>query len=269
MTTQTASTETLPASLFELAESELDWESAPQVTVTCRECGNTHWHNKYLAAIFPNGVCDACSSAYDARTHSNLYLDPNQESEELAGACMPPIYLDTDPSRIPEYLREQVIDPILQHKGLWITGDTRTFKTRAACELIKAIIPKRQVTSFFHGDFHDALLDVMRKSEKSARYFKRKLTKTPVLFIDDLFSSKLTERSEATIFEIIDARCSAKAPTIITTQHTKSDLSVLFSNPKRLEALTARIKEFFNVVHTKPVTITPEEENNQQLELIR
>ena len=240
---------TLPTTLSELTESDVDWENAPQVTVTCPECKKDHWHNKYLAAIFPNALCDGCSNAYDGRTGGNPYPDPIHDTQSLPDTCMPSLYLSTDPTRIPPPQLHQVTSWQPNPIGLWIRGDTRTFKTRSVCELIKALLHTHKVTTFFHGEFNDQILDVMR-SEQSFRKFKRKLSTTPILFIDDLFSSKLTERAESTLFEIMDARISNQLPTLVTTQATKNDCRKIFANPKRLDALFERVNEFFTIINT-------------------
>jgi len=246
-------TTTLPTTLSELVSDHPDWENAPKTQVTCPHCENTHWHNGLLASIFHNTPCDPCSKAYNARLESEVYDDPIQTQQSIIATLLPPALIDTDPSRIPPLL-----EPVLNWKpnprgiGLWIAGDTRTFKSRSLALLIKRLVEERTpVTTFFHGAFHDDLLDCIRSS-RSLRKWKRKIASIPVLAIDDLFATKLTEHAESTIFEILDSRVHAYLPTIVTTQATKAEAKRMFASNKRHEAFYARIKEYFTLVSSNP-----------------
>ena len=61
----------------------------------------------------------------------------------------------------------------------------------------------------------------------------------------------MTERVEASIFEILDERIAYYRPTLVTTQLTKTDAKKRFQSLKRWEAFFARIKEFFVIVSTE------------------
>ena len=96
-------------------------------------------------------------------------------------------------------------------------------------------------------------MEVIR-SERAFRKWKAEIVKADILVIDDLFSEKLTERGEASLFEIIDARICFHKPTLLTTQVTKKDARPRFHSPARYEAFFSRIVEFFQVIRTgKPI----------------
>ena len=138
--------------------------------------------------------------------------------------------------------------------GLWIVGDTRTGKTRTLCLLIEQLQEQgKEVQAFFHGAFYDDLLEVLR-SERSFKAWKRKICRVPVLALDDLFSNKMTERSEAALFEILDERVSNYRPTLVTTQVTAKDAKARFHSKKRCEGFFARVTEFFKVIPFKKDT---------------
>jgi len=245
--------ESLPTSLSSLVNDHPDWENSPKVQINCPRCGNTHWHNQSLASVFKESPCDPCSSAYSTRLGDNPYDDPIQTTQSILDTLLPPSFRDTDPFRIPPLLQ-----PVLKWKpnpkgiGLWITGDTRTFKSRSLSLLIKRLTEENvPVTTFFHGAFNDELLDVIRSS-RSLRAWKRKTSSVPVLAIDDLFATKLTEHAESSIFEIIDSRIHSYLPTLVTTQVTSKEAKLIFASHKRHEALFARIKESFTLVNSNP-----------------
>lgn len=249
MTTQP---ETLPSTFQQLVEEAPNWEFAPEVTVICRECRKPHLHNKYLANLFPNGVCEDCSDAYVASGGSRAYLHPLETKRSLLDALLPPLYRDTDPRKLNQSILKKIMAWKPNPIGIYLVGDTRTGKTRSMCLLLEKFIhikPK----AFFHGKFHDLLLDSLKApSNSDFREFRKLTASTPILAIDDLFAQKFTERSEAFLLETIDARTSRKLPTLVTTQVTKKEALTIFSSAARHEAFYARINEFFDVVNANP-----------------
>lgn len=232
------------------ADTHLD---APDVPWTCPDCGTQEMTNAVLVAVSPHARCDSCCKAPRTEDGSAEIVPV---SYEKALEVIPPIYRATDPERLPYQQRQEVMGWNLQttqkekRKGLWIVGDTRTGKTRTMCLLLQQLIKQgTKVRCFFHGSFGDELVEVLR-SERSFRAWKREVTRCDVLAIDDLFSSKVTERVEASVFEILDERIAWHRPTFVTTQITKKDALARFHSLKRCEAFYARIKEFFQIVPT-------------------
>jgi len=240
----TKASESLPSSLLELVTDFPDWEKGPEVKVECPECGTSHQHNKYLAAVYKETVCDDCASVYAVdRAKEVEFKIPNKAEEHI-----PKLYLDTDPNRLP-YAQRYAVENWSKAKGrgLWLVGDTRTGKTRTLCLLLKKLIDEGEsVRVFFHGAFGDDLMEVMR-SERSYKKWKREIATAPILAIDDLFANKLTERAESSLFEILDERIAYDRPTFVTTQVAKQDAAKVFHSKTRHLAFFARIKEFFDV----------------------
>ncbi len=232
------------------------WKSAPMVKWNCPDCGKTDSINAVLHAVTPHGLCDECVDRRQGIERKSIRII---EKEDQVKELIPPIYLETDPDRLPYPQRQEVMDWKIpadkrDTKGVWIVGDTRTGKTRMLCLLLRRLIREgKSVKTFFHGSFGDELLEVIR-SERSFRAWKRKITGADILAIDDLFSFKMTERVEASIFEILDERIAWHRPTFVTTQLTKTDAKERFASLKRWEAFFARIREYFHVVTTtKPI----------------
>ena len=227
-------------------------KKAPIVDRECPHCGKIEKWNAIEAAAFSACACEECIEEYENRGRSSKKVEQIRDKLE---ETIPPLYLETDPERLPYKQRQEVMSWTIPEnrtktKGLWIVGDTRTSKTRTMCLLLGKLIKQgKSVRAFFHGAFGDQLIEVIR-SEKSFRAWKREITRVDVLVIDDLFSFKMTERVEASIFEILDERIAWHRPTIVTTQLTKKDAQSRFQSMKRWEAFFARIKEFFVVVRT-------------------
>ena len=239
--------EALPTCLADLVT--FDWEAGKDVEVTCPECKAKFLHNEHLARVFPNTHCDDCCESVMARRVQEDMADRLDFSEKVQ-ATIPQLFHDTDLERLPYPQRQQVLswDNKPKGMGLWIAGDTRTGKTRTLCLLLEQLMEEGQeVEAFFHGAFNDDLLEVLR-SERSFKAWKRKICRVPVLALDDLFSSKMTERSETALFEILDDRVSNYRPTLVTTQVTGKDARSRFHSTKRGEAFFARVREFFKVI---------------------
>lgn len=212
---------------------------------TCPKCGKKEMQNPIWFGIMPEQICEPCIEKEKRKERI-----PDEVTIKIKESIIPPLYRSTDLSRLPYAEARKVLDwkPTKSGKGLWIVGNTRTGKTRSLCLLIEQLIERgSQVRAFFHGNFNDELVEVIR-SEKSFRKWKREITSAPILAIDDLFASKLTERVEASLFDILDERISWNRPTIVTTQVTKNEATHRFHSPQRHQAFFARIKEFFEVV---------------------
>ena len=214
---------------------------------SCPSCGTREAINPVHFAVMPHCVCENCYGSKKEEQANEKRIESIKIQEEK----IPPIYQETNPNH--PGLNYRAKSEIMswnknKGKGLWVVGDTRTGKTRSVCLLIKELTSQgNDVSCFFHGSFGDEILEVIR-SEKSFRAWKSKIMRAPILFIDDLFASKQTERTEATLFDILDARITYKRPTIITTQLTGKEARPLFHSLQRYQAFFARIEEFFQVV---------------------
>lgn len=217
---------------------------------TCPMCGKKEMWNPIYFGVVPTAVCEPCNDKQIRDANRKEASEKVEQNGIKVDSIIPPIYRETDFDRLPYPQRQDVRSwrPAKSGKGLWMVGDTRKGKTRASCVLIDDLIDEGiNVKAFFHGNFNDELVEVIR-SEKSFRKWKYGITSAEVLFIDDLFASKLTERVEASLFDILDERISWKRPTIITTQVEAKEAKHFFHSLKRCEAFFARIAEFFQVV---------------------
>lgn len=104
------------------------------------------------------------------------------------------------------------------HTSLLLQGKVGTGKTYAACAALIALMPDFGGTFVTFDDILDEIEETFgnRESKKSviARYTSR-----PVLCIDDLGKSRVTEWTVSNLFTIVDKRWSNNRPTIITTQY--------------------------------------------------
>ena len=224
---------------------------APQVERPCPHCGRVEIWNAIEAAAFAAAACEVCCNAHNNKSKASRSVSLVRSRLEKT---IPPLYRETDRARLErDTTREQVLTvlswtPEKKKKGLALVGDTRAGKTRTLCLLLEKLIREKQrVRAFFHGAFYDEMLETIR-SDRNFRKWKLKIMEEPVVAIDDLFAEKLTERGEASLFEILDARICHHRPTFITTQVGKREGLGRFASVKRAEAFFARLNEFYEVV---------------------
>jgi DNA replication protein DnaC len=226
-------------------------ELAPSVERSCPHCEKVEKWNAIEAAVFGGTACEECIDEHDRKQRA-----PAQARllEETIAATIPPLYLATDRERLERETSKRQVrkalewEPEEKGKSLILVGDTRAGKSRTLCLLVQKLLRKgKKVRAFFHGSFYDELVEVMR-SERSYRQWKREIAKAQVLVIDDLFSEKLTERGEASLFEVIDERICHYRPTLLSTQVTRKDAMKRFHSEARWEAFFARLKEFFTPI---------------------
>ena len=228
-----------------------DWEDAPKIRVTCRNCQKTHYHNKYLAALFPNTLCEDCTGRQKVFEPSRTYLPPNKEPEDVIGAVLPPAYRDNDTSLLPPKQLKRIMQfnpNAKKPKGLYLVGPSRSGKTRSLSHLISHLIASypqflAQPPSFLpSGELNNQIIQ-SAKSNRNHKQTIKSIAASNLLALDDLFNEHLTKSTEAALLEIFEYRQTHFLPTLITSQFTLPQAAAKFSCPLRAHAITNRIKE--------------------------
>lgn len=218
--------------------------------IPCRECGkDSGWSQELIDQPLFGGnievaVCDRCCDEYHEKQEEED--KPATFDLEPIDKMIPPLYLETDYNKLPNEAKSiwahiKYWTPEIQ-KGIYLLGSSRTGKTRTLCLLLKKLHNDGVAFKLFlAGQFHAALSEAKR-----SRFFtswRDEMVQVPVLAIDDLFAEKLTETTQAGLFELIEQRMANKKPTLITTQVRRGDAVKQFADPRRGEALLNRLKE--------------------------
>ena len=163
-------------------------------------------------------------------------------------------YRNTDFSRISPVLQKAVSEWKFSPRGLGLIGTSGSCKTRAAVLILQRMAEEGKSVMFLTAtsmaqaaidQFHN---DQKRKDEAS-NLLDRALS-TSVLLLDDLGKNRMTDRSEETLYEILEHRTSWEQPTIWTSNSGARDLHERFSKD-RADAILRRLIEFSTLVTIK------------------
>lgn len=210
----------------------------PQPNYGCPDCQDTGWITVVRGGLSGAKPCGCV------------------KERELAGlldrAEIPECYFDSD------LLNFETGDPGLERmlsqaktyaanftpasRGMLITGYPGTGKTHLAVGIIKVLIARGFACRFVYCQ---NLLEKMKASytpdnpDGDAELYWR-IIEEPVLLLDDIGSSRITEWTQDTMCQILTHRCNAKLPTIMTTNVPDERQLVGGSAPLGIKQATLR-----------------------------
>lgn len=170
-----------------------------------------------------------CLPCYEKRLKERLRQETINRLARWSTLC-PPLYRDTNlthpampaPAKLAKILGWQY-----GPKGLLVHGSSRKCKTRCVWLLIHRLMVTDglPVIGMTCGEFSRQCADAHGRGGEYAMDWIERLMHIPVLFIDDLGKSKMTERVIADLFEIFEHRCNHKLPTLFTTNFVGQTLA--------------------------------------------
>ena len=169
----------------------------------------------------------------------------------------PPLYRETDIRRLPAVNYRQIMAWRYDAKGLLLTGASGLGKTRCAWKLIERIICEDKPLMTFK--WYDA---IQWGSTVSRKFFDVEITeewldylgKVDILFLDDLFKSKMSEAQESAVYDVVERRSANKKPLLITMNATAATIKARMTEAgrsERYEAIMRRLVEFTTVINFK------------------
>ena len=200
-------------------------------TIYCETC-REEWTIPSRGGLFDRyaGECSECA---------------REKRETAFNAICPPLYQRTDKARLPQDQLKIAMSWQYGPRGLILLGDTGKGKTRVAWALLKRILVDdnkgMRLTWFDSIGFGHEIAKHYRTED--AESWLGRLAKAPLVFFDDLGKLKLTERAEVELFGLIERRCAAELPIIVTTNDTGDSLAARMTD-NRGPALIRRLREF-------------------------
>lgn len=218
---------------------------------TCQFCSTEFDYEPIVGMPFTlkPTVCDECDALRRTAEESAMMKKRMAEFDLIC----PPAYRESDPGH-PSMPSPSKLAEILNWKpnpiGLVIHGDTRTCKTRCSWMLVKSLVVQQGVGVHYVSSNEFAAESA---SAWSSSEWMTELLSAPVLFVDDLFKHRPSERVEADLFQLLDTRIAKQLPNIITTNFVGDKILQQLSKD-RGPAIVERIREFHKSVslHKKP-----------------
>lgn len=195
----------------------------------------------------------ACQGCVDARNEQRAQEQRDNDNQgrynDWLQIC-PPLYRDTDLSRLPNSLSD-ALENWNGRYGLGFIGDAGKGKTRAAfealrrrhylgksCEAITGPQLRRLLTDIY-------ATDQAERSEARARF--KRLRTVQVLLLDDLGKQKFTESAQEDLFDLLETRVSHCLPVIWTTNSGGKELATRLAGDQG-GAILRRLVEFSTIV---------------------
>jgi hypothetical protein len=220
----------------------------------CQQCGRPFqavplvYGGRILA--FPR-YCEACTAENE---RVQALERERREAQHLAAGwerICPPLYRDTDPSRLncSSAAREAILSWQFGPKGLLVHGPARLGKTRLVYLLLFRLhhLERRRIIALTANAFSHEVSVLFGSGGGRGEAFIDRLTEVPILFVDDIGKGRLTDRVESEFFHVIETRTAHLRPTILTTNLNGQALRLMWS-ADRAEPLLGRFQEFFQTV---------------------
>ncbi len=222
--------------------------------ITCQDC--TGVFDAEVLEFNGRTICfqTLCQSCLDKRVSEENQKQAriaHNASETAFWAMFPPIYRETDKSRLDARLRDAIDGYSYGETGLGFSGGSGAGKTRSMVLLLKRMheqgksvmfLKATRLTEVAYQRFDD---DYKVKSMAKAAIDRSK--SCACLLIDDLGKGRLPQSAEELLFDIIDTRSEMGLPLFWTSNAKSADLHANFS-PDRADPIIRRIAEFTRVV---------------------
>lgn len=164
---------------------------------------------------------------------------------EIFKKICPSLYLKTDIEKLPALQLTKAMGWQYGPRGLILLGETGKGKSRVAWALLNRVLtqdkPEIQFMWFDAIGFGHQIAKHYR--DEDAEVWLDRVAECSLVFFDDLGKLKLTERAEVELFGVIERRCAAELPIIVTTNDTGDSLAARMTD-NRGPAMIRRLREF-------------------------
>jgi DNA replication protein DnaC len=191
-------------------------------------------------------LCQACKRIEDARHDAEERALATAQREAYFNSRCPALYQASDPALIPDQRAyAEAMAWRYQTQGLTLHGPAGTGKTRTAWALMRRQVMEfnRTISVVSARFISSELAPLLIKEPERFRDRLIQLGRCPLVLLDDIFKAKLTERVEEWIHELLEERCGAKLPTILTLNDTAESLKARISQD-RSAPIIRRIVQF-------------------------
>jgi hypothetical protein len=205
--------------------------------------------------VFKQTYCYSCAETLQKRRDEQERGREVDEARKRAGeafnAICPPLYRETDLSRLPAPFRDEAVGWEWSAKGLGLVGMAGKGKTRAAYHICyRMLMEGKRVIATSAPTFARLCIDQFsdnktRKAEAESTISK--IYKADVWFLDDLGKQRMTDRGEMELYAVLEHRTASLLPTLWTANAKSAVLLQMFSED-RGEPIMRRLIDFSRIV---------------------
>ena len=223
-------------------------------TTTCQECCESFLFQPAMfngRNVFIPRFCDPCMERLldeEARNRKRTAVDG---AVSFLKKTVPPIYWSTDKNRLPFNSVVTMDSWEYNPRGIGMVGESGAGKSRLAVVLLKRMAQEEGRYCIFAPatEFANACADQFSDDKYVALRASVKLSEvrnTPILLLDDLGKNRMTDRSESSLYELLEYRTSRMLPTHWTSNSNAKQLRTMFSSD-RADAIMRRLIEFSDI----------------------
>jgi DNA replication protein DnaC len=196
-------------------------------------------------------LCDPCLEIKTAQVEQERSEKARKARQNEFWVMIPPIYQETDKSRLHANLRAEIDSYTYGRTGLGFAGESGAGKTRAMILLLQRIheqgksvmyMKATRLTEVAYQRFDDDY-----KIKDAAKAAINRCKSADCLLIDDIGKGRLPQSAEELLFDIIDTRMEMQVPLFWTSNAKAKDLHGNFS-PDRADPIIRRIGEFTKII---------------------
>jgi hypothetical protein len=223
-------------------------------TYTCEDCDQTFESEPVQfggKTIFEPRKCDACvEKAVNDQTQDALSRREKVCIQRFQ-MMIPPIYHESDITRLPEALVMATEMWSMNPKGIGFIGKSGKGKTRAAVMLLKRMHHEDHNVFFISAT--DLALNSANQfadnpaTKQIAKAILAQCKSADLLLLDDIGKGRMTDRAESELYDLLEYRTSRRLPTIWTSNSDGKQLREMFS-ADRGEAIIRRLASEFSTI---------------------
>lgn len=227
-------------------------------TKNCETCGAPFTFAVIIlkgGAEFPQRTkCERCAEAIRKADKEREEAEERRQRElSWRPPLVPPLYYDTDRTRLPQDALEEVerwVYTKYAGRGLLCVGPTGKGKTRCCWLLIRRLhIQGIKWMAVTEAEFSGKLERI--RAEREGYGWVDRLCATQVLMIDDLGQAATSAKYLEELWRVVEHRCRMMLPIIATTQFSPDELigkTNVRGGDKTMQAIMRRLQDRCDIV---------------------
>jgi DNA replication protein DnaC len=217
----------------------------------CQECGGIFSFEPLELngrRLFEPDYCDSCAETLSQQQTKQEQSRVKEASRNAFWDSIPPIYRETDQTKIKATLRNLIANWKGGNAG--IIGPSGEGKTRTAVLLLERIHFRRSTMFLSSSNFGKIVASQFSNTpgrRDAAEGIIAKAYHADVLLLDDVGKGRMTDRAEAELHDLLEHRTSWKKTTLWTANSNARQLHAMFT-ADRADAILRRLTDNTTII---------------------